>query len=54
MAGIRKYFDPAALVGKSVVIVANLAPVKLMGVKSQGMVLCASGNDTLALLEPSR
>jgi methionyl-tRNA synthetase len=54
VAGIRKYFQPEELVGKSIVVVANLAPVKLMGVKSQGMVLCASGNDTLALLVPSR
>ncbi|MDR2338640.1 MAG: methionine--tRNA ligase [Deltaproteobacteria bacterium] len=54
VAGIQKYFEASELVGKTVVVVANLAPVKLMGVKSQGMVLCASGNDTLALLVPSR
>ncbi|MDR2406031.1 MAG: methionine--tRNA ligase [Deltaproteobacteria bacterium] len=54
VAGIKKYFQIEDLVGKSIVVVANLAPVKLMGVKSQGMVLCASGNDTLALLCPSK
>jgi methionyl-tRNA synthetase len=54
VAGIRKYFEPEDLVGKTIVVVANLAPVKLMGVRSQGMVLCASGNDTLAVMLPSR
>ncbi|MDR2354337.1 MAG: methionine--tRNA ligase [Deltaproteobacteria bacterium] len=54
VAGIKNYFQVEELVGKNIVVVANLAPVKLMGIKSQGMVLCASGNDTLALLLPSR
>ena len=45
VAGIAEYFDPEELVGKQVVIVANLKPVKLMGVASQGMVLAARTND---------
>ena len=41
-AGVRAYYDPADLVGKSVVIVANLAPRKLRGEISHGMMLAAS------------
>jgi tRNA-binding protein len=41
-AGIRGHYDPADLVGKSIVIVANLAPRTLRGVESQGMLLAAS------------
>ena len=41
-AGIRKWYDPADLVGKQVVIVGNLEPRKLRGEPSQGMVLAAS------------
>ncbi|MDR1080193.1 MAG: methionine--tRNA ligase [Deltaproteobacteria bacterium] len=54
VAGIRKHFDPETLKGQRMVIVANLAPRELMGIKSHGMVLCSSGADTLALLVPSR
>lgn len=41
-AGIRQWYDPAALIGRQVVIVANLAPRTIRGEISQGMVLCAS------------
>lgn len=41
-AGIRQWYDPATLVGRQVVIVANLAPKTIRGEISQGMVLCAS------------
>ncbi len=41
-AGIKAWYDPADLVGRQVVIVANLAPRKLRGELSQGMVLAAS------------
>lgn len=41
-AGIRQWYDPAALVGRQVVIVANLAPRTIRGEISQGMVLAAS------------
>ena len=41
-AGIKSAFDPAALVGRKVVVVANLKPRKLRGVPSEGMVLAAS------------
>jgi methionyl-tRNA synthetase len=54
VAGIRKHFDPAELAGQRIVIVANLAPRDLMGIRSHGMVLCSSGAGTLGLLVPSR
>jgi methionyl-tRNA synthetase len=42
VAGIAETYEPAALVGKKVAVVANLKPAKLMGVESNGMVLAAS------------
>jgi len=45
LAGIRKHYAPEDLVGKRVVVVANLAPRKIMGVESQGMVLAASDTE---------
>lgn len=41
-AGIREYYQPEDLVGKSIVIVANLAPRKIRGEESRGMMLAAS------------
>lgn len=51
VSGIAKYYDPETLVGKKVVVVTNLKPVKIRGVESFGMLLCASNNDSLELLE---
>jgi methionyl-tRNA synthetase len=45
VAGIGKIYEPESLVGRSVVIVANLKPAKLMGVESNGMVLAATVGD---------
>ncbi len=42
VAGIAEAYEPEALVGKSVVVVFNLKPAKLMGIESNGMVLAAS------------
>jgi methionyl-tRNA synthetase len=42
VAGIAEAYEPASLVNKKVVIVANLKPAKLMGVESNGMVVAAS------------
>jgi len=53
VAGIALHYKPEDIIGKSVVIVANLKPAKLMGIESQGMVLAASSGDTLTLLQPS-
>jgi methionyl-tRNA synthetase len=44
LAGIAEAYQPEQLVGKMVVIVANLKPAKLMGIESNGMVLAASSN----------
>lgn len=50
VAGIAGSYEPEHLVGKQVVVVANLKPAKLMGVRSQGMVLAASTeSDTVVL-----
>ena len=50
VAGIGKKYAPEELVGKTVVVVANLKPAKLMGIESQGMVLAAGDKDVLGLL----
>ena len=42
LAGIREHYAPEELVGKRVVVVANLKPRKIFGHESQGMVLAAS------------
>jgi methionyl-tRNA synthetase len=45
LAGIAEAYQPEALIGRTIVVVANLAPAKLMGIESNGMVLAAS-NET--------
>ncbi|MBO8160552.1 MAG: methionine--tRNA ligase [Thermosipho sp. (in: Bacteria)] len=50
VAGIAKYYSPNELIGKKIIVVANLKPAKLMGVESQGMLLAAKINDKLTLL----
>jgi methionyl-tRNA synthetase len=54
VAGIAEHYAPADLVGKKVVVVANLAPAKLMGVESNGMVLAGSVDGALAVLTLDR
>ncbi len=44
-AGIKAWYDPASLVGRQVVIVANLAPRTLRGQTSEGMILAATTRD---------
>ena len=50
VAGIALHYKPEDLVGKTLVIVANLQPSKIRGVESQGMLLAASNGKTLRLL----
>jgi methionyl-tRNA synthetase len=50
VAGIAEAYEPDALVGRSIAIVANLRPVKLMGIESNGMVLAASQEGGTPLL----
>ena len=54
VAGIRGSYQAADLVGKRVVVVANLKPAQLRGIESQGMVLVASEGGTMALLNPDK
>jgi methionyl-tRNA synthetase len=42
LAGVAEYYRPEELTGRSIVVVANLKPTKLMGIESQGMMLAAS------------
>jgi len=49
VAGIAQHYQPEELVGRQVIIVANLKPAKLMGVASHGMVLAAKDGDRLVL-----
>jgi len=42
LAGLAEAYEPEAMVGRSIVIVANLAPRKMMGMESNGMVLAGS------------
>ena len=51
VSGIAKYYKPEEMVGKKVIVVTNLKPVKIRGVESFGMVLCASMNDKLEVIE---
>jgi methionyl-tRNA synthetase len=50
VAGIGKSYTPEDLMGKTIVIVTNLKPAKLMGVESQGMLLAANSGDALAVV----
>lgn len=51
LAGIKKsYEDPSVLIGKQVVLLANLEPRTLAGLTSNGMLLCATGEDDLPVL----
>ena len=54
VSGIAKTYKPADIVGKQVVVVTNLAPRKLKGILSEGMILCAFDEETedLSLISP--
>lgn len=49
VSGIAKFYEPDDLIGKKVIVVANLAPAKLCGIESQGMLL-ASGEETIRVV----
>lgn len=51
VSGIAKYYQPADLIGKKVIVVENLKPVKIRGVESNGMILCASTANELEIVE---
>jgi methionyl-tRNA synthetase len=50
VAGIAESYEPDALVGRTIAVVFNLQPAKLMGIESNGMVLAASPDDGRAIL----
>jgi methionyl-tRNA synthetase len=52
VAGIKEHYPKENLTGMQVLLVANLEPVKLMGVESQGMLLAAGDKDGLHLMTP--
>jgi methionyl-tRNA synthetase len=52
VAGIRGHYEPEALVGRTVIVVANLQPAMLRGEESQGMLLAATNGDRVVLLGP--
>lgn len=54
VAGIAKHYSPEELVGKKIVIVANLKPRKIFGITSQGMLLAASDGEKLSLIVPDK
>ena len=54
VAGIAQFYAPEQLVGRQVVVVANLEPAKLMGLTSEGMLLAAKEGGNLALVTPEK
>jgi methionyl-tRNA synthetase len=53
VAGLKGYYELEDLVGKKIVVVSNLKPAKLRGIKSQGMLLAADQGDDVVLLTPA-
>ena len=56
VAGIRAHYTPEELVGKQIIVVANLQPATLRGMESQGMLLAAtdSSNGNVIVLSPDK
>ncbi len=54
VAGIKTHYKAEELIGKQIVIVANLETAKLRGVESQGMLLAASDGDRIVILTPEK
>ncbi|WP_319479603.1 methionine--tRNA ligase [uncultured Draconibacterium sp.] len=55
VSGIAEYYQPEELIGKQVSILVNLAPKKLRGIESQGMILCAENADgTRSIVSPDK
>jgi methionyl-tRNA synthetase len=54
VAGIASCYRPEDLVGRTIIVVANLRPAKLRGEESQGMLLAAAAGDAISLLQPDQ
>lgn len=53
VSGIAEHVDPKEFVGKKVVVLANLKPVKIRGVESQGMIICAENDGKIEVVTSS-
>jgi methionyl-tRNA synthetase len=54
VAGIKEHYAAEDLIGRQIVVVANLEPAKLRGIESQGMLLAASDDDKIVILNPEK
>ncbi len=54
VAGIKGHYAAEDLIGRQIVVVANLEPAKLRGIESQGMLLAATDDDKIVLLNPEK
>jgi methionyl-tRNA synthetase len=50
VSGIHPWYEPADLIGKKVIVVANLKPAKLRGVESRGMLLAADAGEDVKVI----
>ena len=53
LSGIKQWYKPSQLIGKQFIFVANLEPRQMMGLESEGMILCAEGKKPIPL-KPSQ
>ena len=51
VSGAAEFYSPEAMTGRLVLVVANLKPIKIMGLKSEGMILFSDDNGKLVLVE---
>lgn len=54
VAGIKPFYSPEELIGKSVVVLVNLEPKNIRGVPSQGMILVAKDKNSMGLIAPEK
>ena len=54
MAGIKGHYAAEDLMGRQIVVVANLEPAKLRGIESQGMMLAATDDEKIVILNPEK
>lgn len=54
VSGLADFYSPEQLLGRQIVLLANLEPRKFFGIESQGMLLAVDDNKTVALLTPDK
>ena len=54
VAGIKGHYAAEDLIGRQIVVVANLEPAKLRGIESQGMMLAATDDEKIVILNPEK